>query len=205
MRLLNKVEELYDNLTMREQRMIVVTVLVAIIFVGAVMMFLVSNSFEARRERVRELRGALSLLMRNRNKVQETKQIMASVEMKAVKKPPMLQGHIDTIVSRYKLGSANYTPKKPRDLGENGEYRKESVEVKLHDVDLKNLSRLMEDLERGEHLILVTELKVTARRGQHDRLDPTLVVSSFYKKSAAELKSEDKKKKKNQKSSSRKK
>lgn len=193
-KLFKRVEEFYDNLSGREQNMIVAAGFTMVVFVASVFLFLVSDSFSEREERIRELKGTVRLLVNNRESVQETRAILASFEMKATKKPPMLQGHLDELAKEFELGNASYTPKKSEDLGSNGEYRKEAVEVKFHDVDLKKVAQFLDKLERGPNLIMVTQLRITSRRGQHDRLDPTFVVSSFYKRSAAELKALSKKK-----------
>ena len=173
---------------MREQRMMIASVLLTVIFGASLFVFLIGDSFSERETRVTELRGALRLLEKNREYVAETRQKLASVEMKATKKPPMLQGHLDELAKTFELGNASYTPKKSEDLGTNKEYHRESVEVKFHDVDLKKISQFMDKLEKGPNLIMVTEMRVTSRRGQHDKLDPTLVVSSYYKRTAKELK-----------------
>ncbi len=185
---LKKVEVFYDNLSQREQRMLVVAALVMVLFVASVFLFLITDSFSQREMRINELKGAVRLLENNRKSVQETRNILATFERKATQKPPMLQGHLDELAKEFELGRASYTPKKSEDLGPNGEYQKEAVEVKFHDVELKKVGQFMDKLERSRYLIMVTELRITTRRGQHDRLDPTFVVSSYYKRSAAELK-----------------
>jgi type II secretory pathway component PulM len=191
MALFSKVEEFYDQLVPREQKLIVGTALSVIFFIGAIVIFLVSDAFSERQERIDNLKSALKILKKNRQQVQDTKDLMAYYELKANKKPPSLQGHIETIAKKFDI-SPNYNPKKPKDLGEHKEYHQESVELKFHDVDLKAITQFMNALEKGKHLIMVTEMKITSRRGQHDRLDPTIVVSSFYKKNANELKKENK-------------
>lgn len=195
MKLFTKVEEFYDNLSLREQRMVVASVLITVLFVASFFTFLINDSFTEREDRIRELKSAARLLERNRESVEETKKMLASVEMKATKKPPMLQGYLDELAKQYDLRNTSYTPKKSKDLGSNGEYREESVEVKFHDVDLKKITQFMDKVEKSPNLILVTELRVTTRRGQHERLDPVLVISSFYKRTAKELKEMASKKK----------
>ena len=195
MKLFTKVEEFYDNLSLREQRMVVASVLITVLFVASFFTFLINDSFTEREDRIRELKSAARLLERNRESVEETKKMLASVEMKATKKPPMLQGYLDELAKQYDLRNTSYTPKKSKDLGSNGEYREESVEVKFHDVDLKKITQFMDKVEKSPNLILVTELRVTTRRGQHERLDQVLVISSFYKRTAKELKEMASKKK----------
>ncbi|MBU1221769.1 hypothetical protein KKF34_13010 [Myxococcota bacterium] len=196
MKIFTIIERNYDNLSPREQKMIVATVISSLFLICGFFIFLVSDSFMERELRIKNLKNALNLMYKNRGKVEEARTLMASYEMKAVKKPPMLQGHIDTLAQTLELTGLNYNPKKPKDLGETKEYHQESVEVKLVDVDLKKISLLMDKIEKGQHLLMVTELTVTARRSHHDRLDGTLVVSSFFKRSAAELKEISDKKKK---------
>ncbi|MBU1240726.1 type II secretion system protein M [Myxococcota bacterium] len=188
MKLFNKIEEMYDNFTEREQRMVVASVFVTLVFIAAFFVFLISSSFTEREDRVRELKSAARLLEQNKESVESSRQALASYEMKATKKPPMLQGHLDELAKSFELGSASYTPKKSEDLGANKEYLMESVEVKFFDVGLKKITQFMDKLEKGPNLIMVTELRITTRRNQHDRLDPTIVVASYYKRSAAELK-----------------
>ncbi|MDA3864024.1 MAG: hypothetical protein PF689_09190 [Deltaproteobacteria bacterium] len=199
MKIFAKVEKFYDDLSLRERKMLVAAGTLSIIFIASVMIFLISDSFEKKRTRIEELKKAISLLKRNRGKVQETKDLMASYEMKAIRKPPMLQGHLDNMAQKFDLKASNFIPKKTEDLGENKEYHKESVQIEFHDVTLKKVSRFMQNLENSRFLIMVTGLTISPRRGQHDRLDQKMTVSSYHKKSSAELKSKSKDKKKKKK------
>ncbi|MGM0596756.1 MAG: type II secretion system protein GspM [Myxococcota bacterium] len=196
MNIFAKIEKFYDDLSLRERKMIVVAGILSIIFIASVMIFLISDSFEKKRTRIEELKKAISLLRRNRGKVQETKELMASYEMKAIRKPPMLQGHLDNMSKKFDLKASNFIPKKSENLGENDEYHKESVQIEFHDVTLKKVSRFMQSLESSRFLIMVTELTISPRRGQHDRLDQEMTVSSYHKKSSTELKRKSKEKKK---------
>ncbi|MBN2724137.1 MAG: hypothetical protein JXR95_08720 [Deltaproteobacteria bacterium] len=188
MKIFSKIENGFDNLSSREQKMVVATIISSMFMICGLFIFLISDSFSEREQRIDGLKGAIKNLYKNRGKVANVKDILASYEMKAIKKPPMLQGFIDTAAQDFELKGLNYNPKKPKDLGEHKEYHEESVEVKLHDVDLKKFSQLMDRVENNQYLIMVTELKSTSRRGHHDRLDSSIIVSSYYKRNAKELK-----------------
>ncbi len=187
MKWMQKVETLYDHLSVREQRIMVSLILVVLSFGFLMFVFFIKEGFDERRERIAALRDAVALMQKNRSVVQEGKDAQATLEMKAVQKPPMLQGHLDSLATRVEL-SPNFTPQKPKDLGDNQEILVESVEVRLHDAPIKNLFQFLDQIERGSHLMMVTEIKLNTRRGQPDRMDPVLFVSSFYKRSAEELK-----------------
>jgi type II secretory pathway component PulM len=187
MKWMQKVETLYDQLTVREQRILVSLVLVVLAFGFLMFVFFIKEGFDERRERISALRDAVTLMQKNRSLVQEGKDAQASLEMKAVNKPPMLQGHLDTLAKQVEL-SPNITPQKPKDLGDNQEILVESVELRLHDAPIKNLFQFLDQVERGNYLMMVTEIKINTRRGQPDRMDPVLFVSSYYKRSAEELK-----------------
>lgn len=187
MKWMQKVETLYDQLSAREQRIMVSLILVVPAFGFLMFVFLIQGGFDERRERISALREVVALMQKNRGVVQESKDAQATLEMKAVLKPPMLQGHLDTLARQVEL-SPNFTPQKPKDLGDNQEILVESVEVRLHDAPIKNLFQLLDQIERGGHLMMITDLKLNTRRGQPDRMDPVFFVSSFYKRSAEELK-----------------
>ncbi|MBU1244120.1 type II secretion system protein M [Myxococcota bacterium] len=187
MKWMEKIEQMYDQFTAREQKILVSMVLVVLGFVFFMFAFFISDAFDERRERIRTLHEAVTLLQKNRNLVQESRQAQATLELKAVQKPPMLQGHLDQIAKQFEL-SLNFTPQKPKDLGENQEYQVESVELKLHDAPIKNLMQFLDQIERGNYIMMITDIKLTTRRGQPDRMDPVLIVSSYYKRSAEELK-----------------
>lgn len=187
MKWMQKMETLYDHLSVREQRILVSLILVVLTFGFLMFVFFIKEGFDERRERIAALRDVVALMQKNRSVVQEGKDAQATLEMKAVLKPPMLQGHLDTLANRVEL-SPNFTPQKPKDLGDNQEILVESVEVRLHDAPIKNLFQFLDQVERGSHLMMVTEIKLNTRRGQPDRMDPVLFVSSFYKRSAEELK-----------------
>jgi hypothetical protein len=187
MKWMQKVETLYDQLSLREQRIMVSLILVVLSFGFLMFVFFIKEGFDERRERITALRDAVALMQKNRSVVQESKDAQATLEMKAVQKPPMLQGHLDTLANQVEL-SPNFTPQKPKDLGDNQEILVESVEIRLHDAPIKNLFQFLDQVERGNYLMMVTEIKLNTRRGQPDRMDPVLFVSSFYKRSAEELK-----------------
>lgn len=187
MKWMSKVENIYDQLSVREQRILVSLVLVVMAFVFFLFAFFIKEGFDERRERITALRDSVSLLQKSRSAVQENRQAQATLEMKAVQKPPMLQGHLDTIAKQYEL-SPNITPQKPKDLGDNQEILVESVELRLHDAPMKGLFQFLDQVERGNYLMMVSEIKLNTRRGQPDRMDPVLFVSSYYKRSAEELK-----------------
>jgi hypothetical protein len=195
MKLFSKIEEFYDNMLDRERMMVVVAALLTIMFVASVLMFLISDSFSEREIRIGQLDSAITMLLKNRKSVMESKQLLAGYERKATIKPPMLQGHIDEIAKGFELNSGSYNPKKTEELGAHGEYLKESVEVKFHDVDLKKIAQFLDKIEKSKFLLMVTQMKITTRRGHHDKLDPTMIISSFYKRNSKELKERDKKKK----------
>lgn len=187
MKWMQKVETLYDQLAVREQRIMVSLVLVVLAFGFLMFVFFIKEGFDERRERIAELRDVVALMQKNRSIVQENKDAQASLEMKAVNKPPMLQGHLDTLATQLEL-SPNFTPQKSKDLGDNQEILVESVELRLHDAPIKNLFRFLDQIERGSYLMMITDIKLNTRRGQPDRMDPVIFVSSYYKRSAEELK-----------------
>ena len=187
MKWMSKIENTYDQLTVREQQILVALVLVVLGFVFFLFVFFIKEGFDERRERITALRDAVSLLQKNRSAVQENQQAQATLELKAVQKPPILQGHLDTIAKQFEL-SPNITPQKPKNLGDNQEILVESVELKLHDAPIKGLFQFLDQVERGNYLMMVSEIKLNTRRGQPDRMDPVLFVSSYYKRSAEELK-----------------
>ncbi len=186
MQWMKKIGDYYDHLTVREQRIIVATVLSVILFVFCIFAFFIYDSFDERKERIQNLRNAAQLLQKNRHVLQDNREVLAGLEMRASQKPPMLQGHLDTIAKQSEI-SPNFTPQKPKDLGDNMEYQVESVELRIHDAHVKNFMQFLDHVERGAYLVMVTELRLTTRRGQPDRMDPVLTVSSFYKRSAEEL------------------
>jgi hypothetical protein len=187
MKWMQKVETFYDQLGVREQRILVSLILAVLAFGFLMFVFFIKEGFDERRERIAALRDVVTLMQKNRSIVQENKDAQATLEMKAVQKPPMLQGHLDTLATKLEL-SPNFTPQKPKDLGDNQEILVESVELRLHDAPIKNLFQFLDQVERGNYLLMITEIKLNTRRGQPDRMDPVLFVSSYYKRSAEELK-----------------
>lgn len=182
-----KFENAYDQLAPRERTIVVVLVFVVVFFIFAIFAFFIMDSFDERRERIRALDEAISLIKKNAPQLQEKKENLGTLDFKAAQKPPMLQGHLDQLATQLGL-SPNFTPQKPRDLGENQEYQVESVEVRFNDAPIASFIQFLDKVEKGNSLILVTEIKLNTRRGQPDRVDPTVIVSSYYKRNAEELK-----------------
>ncbi len=182
-----RIENAYDQLAPRERRVVVALLFVVVFFIFSVFAFFIIDAFDERRERIRAIEDAISLLQKNAPQLQEKQESLGSLEFKAVQKPPSLQGHLDQLATQVGL-SPNFTPQKPKDLGDNQEYQVESVEVRFNDAPIASFIQFLDSIEKGASLILVTEIKLNTRRGQPDRIDPTIVVSSYYKRSAEELK-----------------
>lgn len=182
-----RVEDAYDNLSPRDRRMLLGLLFGVVFFVFAIFAFFIMDALDERRERIQALEDAIALLKKNAPQLQETQESNGSMDFRAAQKPPMLQGHLDQLATQYGL-SPNFTPQKPRDLGDNKEYQVESVEVRFNDAPVASFIQFVDQVEKGNSLILVTEIKLNTRRGQPDRVDPTIVVSSYYKRNAEELK-----------------
>lgn len=184
---IQRIESTYDAFSLRERRIVVSLVFVVIFFIFAIFSFFIMDIFDERRERIQALDDAIAVLKKSVPQLQEKQESAGSLDLKAVQKPPMLQGHLDQLATKYGL-SPNFTPQKSRDLGNNQEYQVESVEVRFNDVPIASFIQFLDSIEKGNSLILVTEIKLNTRRGQPDRIDPTIIVSSYYKRSAEELK-----------------
>ena len=182
-----RIENAYDQLAPRERRIVVTLVFVVVFFIFAIFAFFIMDAFDERRGRIRAIEDAIVQLTKNAPQLQEKQESLGTLDFRATQKPPMLQGHLDQLATQSGL-SPNFTPQKPRDLGENQEYQVESVEVRFNDAPIASFIQFLDSVEKGNSLILVTEIKLNTRRGQPDRVDPTIIVSSYYKRSAEELK-----------------
>ncbi len=174
------------GMTPRERRMLALLGAVLLLVVGGILWYAVSSGLEERSERVALMRQAAEELVRHADELRAAKAARARADARLeTSSVPMLQAHVDKIAQEVGLEVKEYKNLKPRYLDKKKRYQERSVRLRILGTDLSTLAKFLDKLERGRDLVMVTELRITARTGQPDKLDVDMVVSTFEKVKAA--------------------
>lgn len=175
------VKDSFANMNKRER--LLVTALVAAF--GLVLFFLfyylISDGLDRREERCLKARKALELLARHADELTEARLAEAKADARIEKTAPMLQGHLHSIAESTKIDVKEYKQLKPRLLDKSKRYRERSIRLRIYRVELEPLTRFMDQIESGRHLIMITQLDIQTRPRQHELLDVDMVVSTYEK------------------------
>ncbi len=167
----------WDRLAPRERQLISAlgaAVVLIVVFVGGFMFFSSLGEVAERNDSIRE---ALKAIARNRNEYLEAKGQMRALEVRIGSVPPQLATDLETAAREVGIQIPETTERPAIAAGQN--YMEHNVDVTLRAVDLRQLSRFLQKLETGQHLIYVTRLDVRRRFAEKDKLDVKLTATGI--------------------------
>ena len=168
------------RLSRREMIMVLGLTASFAVLIVALLAYLTFDGIESRRMANDRMRVVIEKIEKNRPRLMTGQQEDTQATAKLDRKPPALQAHLDALAGRLEVEIKNYKLSEPKALGPKKEVTEQAVVVSLYDVDLDKLMQFLSAVETGGHYLVTTELSVTPRSGQHDRLDvKTLRVSSY--------------------------
>lgn len=177
---LDRLTSFLGRLSRREAIMVLGLSATFAVLIVALLSYLTFDGIESRRMANDRMRVVIEKIEKNRPRLMSGQQEDTQATAKLDRKPPALQTHLDSLAGRLEVEIKNYKLSEPKSLGPKKEVTEQAVVVSLYDVDLDKLMKLLAAIETGGHYLVTTELAVTPRSGQHDRLDvKTLRVSSY--------------------------
>ncbi len=178
--IIEQIGESFRRMSDRERIMVLGLAGTAVVLVLALLSFLILDGLDTREMHNERLRQVIRKLEKNRGRLMASKREDARLDVKLDRKPPALQGHIETIAERLKVEIKGYSPPKEKELGKRKLVLQKSVTISLYDIGLAKLMKFVNALESGGYLIMVTQLQVVPRSTDHGRLDvKKLQVSSY--------------------------
>jgi hypothetical protein len=200
---IDRLTSFFGRLSRRELIMVLGLSATFAVLIVALLSYLTFDGIESRRMANDRLRVVIDKIEKNRPRLMTGQEEDTQATAKLDRKPPALQAHLDALAGKLEVEIKNYKLSEPKAIGPKKEVTEQAVVVSLYDIDLDKLMKLLSAVETGSHYLVTTELSVTPRSGQHDRLDvKTLRVSSYEwsKESAtpAKTKGTDAKPKKDQ-------
>lgn len=166
----------WERMAPRERRLAAVALLVAGLAVCGVGGYLFSSSLAEVEEGNEEIRRALKAIARNRTEYLEAKQKMRAMELRIGEGAPQLATDLDAIAREVGIQIPETVERQPAAVGRR--YLEHNVDVKLRQVDLKQLAKFLSRLETSRRLIYVTRLRALRRFAERDKLDVELTATA---------------------------
>lgn len=166
-----------DRMAPREKRLLGAlgaTLVVMILFISG---FLFFSSLAEVDERNANIREALKAIAQNRVEYLDAKGKMRALEVRIGNLPPQLATDLEAAAREVGIQIPETNERPPTPAGRN--YMEHNVDVTLRQVDLRQLSRFLQKLETGQHLIYVTRLDVRRRFAEKDKLDVKLTATAI--------------------------
>jgi hypothetical protein len=161
----------------RERRLFVVfamTLGLLVVFVGG---YLFSSDIADTNSKNDDMRAALKAIARNRIEYLEAKQKMRAMEVRLGDTTPQLATDMEAAAKEVGVQIPETNERTAAPIGRR--YLEHNVDVKLRQVDLKQLGKFLYRLETGGHLIYVTRISVRRRFAERDKLDIELTATSI--------------------------
>lgn len=178
--LIDQISESFQRMSRRERILVLGLAASLVVLLLALFSFLILDGLDTREARNERLRQVIRKLEKNRNRLMASKREDARLDIKLDRKPPALQGHIESIAKRLEVEIKDYKPAKPKELGKRKRVLEKAVTISIYDIGLGKLMKFINALESGGYLIMITQLQVVPRSTDHGRLDvKKLRVSSY--------------------------
>jgi hypothetical protein len=144
--------------------------------------YLISDGLDRREERNRRMNHAMTLLSRHEGELRDARLAEARADARIDKPAPALQGHLHKIAEDVGIEVKEWKPgKKPKPLGKTKRYQERYIRLRMYRVELDPLTKFLDKIESGRHLIMISKLEIQTRPRQHELLDVDMVVSTYEK------------------------
>jgi hypothetical protein len=190
---LNSLTQSFAELSPRERIMVAALAATFVFLVFGVLYYFISDGLDRRERRNGEYRRAVTLLDRHADELRAARLADARTDARIQDAVPKLQGHLDKIAEKTEVDVKEFKQLKDKYLGKKKRYLEKSMRLRIYGVGIDALSKFLDAIEGGNHLVLVTQLDIETRTGQPELLDVDMVVSTYK---IAEKKGEKKKGKK---------
>jgi hypothetical protein len=176
---LGTIGESFSQLSPRERVMVAGLVVTFFTLAIGMLGYFITDGLDKRQTRIDKQKNAIELLIRHADALRDARLADARTDARIQESVPMLQGHIDKIAEQVEVDVKEYKSLKPKHLGKKKRYLEKSVRLRIYGVGIDPLSRFMDKLEGGRHLIQITRLDIQTRTGQPELLDVDMVVSTY--------------------------
>jgi len=166
----------WGRITERERRLFVTLVMTLGLLVVVVGGYLITSDIAETNSQNEDIRAALKAIARNRIEYLEAKQKMRAMEVRLGNTTPQLATDMEAAAKEVGVQIPETNERTPAPVGRR--YLEHNVDVKLRQIDLKQLGKFIYRLETGS-LIYVTRLGVRRRFAERDKLDIELTATSI--------------------------
>lgn len=177
--LLSRMNEFYEQLSMRERRLLLLfvsTLLLGGLTLGGVQVW---EELDTRAEHNQDLQKTLQLIKQKEASYLKNHAQLEALESKLGAAPLQLNGYIETLTKKYHIDPPPETnPKSPTAVGKK--YRMQSIDVHFTKIGLQALLQLMQELEEtAGHVVQVTQLSIHPRDDKHTEFRADMTVSTY--------------------------
>jgi general secretion pathway protein M len=169
------------KLSPRERVMVSAAAVAVFVFVASVVSLSISSGISSRERRIEEKTRLLTQVSKLAEGWRERQATKQALEARLKGPPVQLLSYISQQGTAYQIDVGDLRPTtSPGDL--EG-LKEDAVEVNLARVELSRLARFLQALERGQGVVQIRRLRLTARNDDQRLVDATFTVSAYQLKS----------------------
>jgi general secretion pathway protein M len=180
---MKRLREWFSGLGDRERRLVLLLLGMAGLFVLFIVPYLVSAALSSRREEIKDLRGAISVVQASRDRVAMRASKREALNARYSSPAPPLAGFLETAARE--AGLAIPESQDLSEVNHGKRFKERSTVVRLRKVGMLALVRLLEKIEASGYPVVISRLHIRRRGGETDSYDIELNVSAFDSTSAS--------------------
>lgn len=173
---LGRMQERWERLSPRERTLITGAGATFLAMVTVISGFLITDGLSSVEEHNSDARQALHDLETQRESYLKAKAKSAQLETRLGRTPVQLQGFLEQVAKEVGVEIPESNEEPPQ-VGK--QFTARSVQLRLKQVTLDNLSRFLRGIETGPNLVVVSGLNVRTRDDKHQELEVELTVTTY--------------------------
>jgi len=173
---LGRLRERWERLSARERTLLSAMGATFLAMVTIISGFLITDGLSNVEEHNSEARQALHDLETQRESYLKSKAKAAQLETRLGKTPVQLQGFLEQVAKDVgvEIPESN---EEPAQVGK--QFTARSVQIRLKQVTIENLTRFLRGIETGPNIVVVTALNMRTRDDKHQELEVELTVTTY--------------------------
>ncbi|MEM9491985.1 MAG: type II secretion system protein GspM [Myxococcota bacterium] len=182
----NRLQDWWEGISPREQRMIAILIITGIVAVTVFIGLQIRDRMAALEQKNEDTRFALEALHSYRlNKANEP----IAPQVPIPDEPTKLETYLEGIASEVNVSIPEFKPVSPQT--KNG-FVETSRRIRLNNVTVYQFKDFLEKIENRSKVVVVKDMTITTKFNANDRLNVDLVISTYSKEKKDDEESEEK-------------
>lgn len=174
---IGRLQERWERLSPRERTLLAAMAITFMFMSTVIVGFFISDGLSTLDERNAEARSALHDLETQREAYLKAKAKAAQLETRLGKTPVQLQGFLEQVAKEAGVEIPESNEQPAKDAGK--QFSERSVDLRLKQVTLENLTKFLRGIETGPNLVVVTALTIRTRDDKHQDLEVEMTVTTY--------------------------